>query len=179
MPSQRITALKLGQPCDSDEQSPKRRAISSADCDLSEAYWKVITITNQATATSCKVMFVWMRMHQKPPHLHHYPQMSWQTPRMVPSVTECPWTVLPSHHRKFAMAWWATNSLWAPLEVRKKPYPGFEWALTSPFPPFRSLTLIWGLWDDLQQYPESFGLIQQQHLDFESEQMQSPYFYRR
>lgn len=32
MPSQRITALKLGQPCDSDEQSPKRRAISSADC---------------------------------------------------------------------------------------------------------------------------------------------------
>lgn len=32
MPSQHITALKLGQPCDSDEPAPKRRAISSADC---------------------------------------------------------------------------------------------------------------------------------------------------
>ena len=31
MPSQRITTLKLGQP-DSDEPSPKRRAISCADC---------------------------------------------------------------------------------------------------------------------------------------------------
>lgn len=31
MPSQNITALKLGQP-DNDEPSPKRRAISSADC---------------------------------------------------------------------------------------------------------------------------------------------------
>lgn len=32
MPFQRIAALKLGQPCDSsDEPSPKRRAIPSAD----------------------------------------------------------------------------------------------------------------------------------------------------
>lgn len=31
IPSQNITALKLGQP-DNDEPSPKRRAISSADC---------------------------------------------------------------------------------------------------------------------------------------------------